>query len=177
MDHRNGPGIRPRPAERDDRRRKVEYLLIAGATTNKIAAAVGVNRKTVLLDAKAIRAEWGRARVEAYDRYAAEELVRLAKLQEAVWTDAMAGNIKAVGVALRISDQRCRMLGLYAPLHLDVQDDRLQSREDFDREVREHLARLDAADAAAVEAEARAIVTGERLNGDGRASATEKGES
>jgi hypothetical protein len=54
------------------------------------------------------------------------------------------------------------MLGLYAPLHLDVQDERLQSKEDFDKEVREHLARLDAAhaaaDAAAVEAEATAIL-------------------
>jgi hypothetical protein len=94
----------------------------------------------------------------AYDRYAAEELVRLAKLQEAVWTDAMAGNLKAMGVALRISDQRCRMLGLYAPLHLDVQEDRLQSRDDFDRQVKEHLARLDAADAAAMQAEADALL-------------------
>jgi hypothetical protein len=161
MDHRKGPGIRPTPAERDDRRRKVEYLLIAGTTINKMAAEVGVNRKTVLRDVKAVRTEWGRARVEAYDRYAAEELVRLAKLQEAVWTDAMAGNIKAVVVALRISDQRCRMLGLYAPLHLDVQDERLQSKSDFDREIKEHLARLDAADAAAIQAEAEALLARE----------------
>jgi hypothetical protein len=148
----------PTPVERDERRRKVEYLLIAGTTTNQIAAVVRANRKTVLLDAKAIRAEWGKARVEAYDRYAAEELVRLNTLQHAVWSEAMAGNVKAVGMALRISDQRCRLLGLYAPLHVDVKEERVQSKSDFDHGVQELLARIDAADAAAVQAEAEALL-------------------
>ena len=150
------------PAERDERRRKVAILLIAGATTNSIAATVGVNRKTVLLDAKAVRGEWARARIEAYDRYAAEQLVILGEVQRANWEATMRGDTKAATTVLRVCDQRARMLGLYAPLHLDVQDERLQSKEDFDKEVREHLARLDAAhaaaDAAAVEAEATAIL-------------------
>ena len=80
------------PAERDERRRKVAILLIAGATTNSIAATVGVNRKTVLLDAKAVRAEWARARVEAYARYAAEQLVILAEVQRANWEATMRGD-------------------------------------------------------------------------------------
>jgi hypothetical protein len=53
---------------------------------------------------------------------------------------------------LRVCDQRARLLGLYAPVPLDVHDDRLQSREDFDREIKERLARLDAAAAAAIQA-------------------------
>jgi hypothetical protein len=158
---------RATPIERDERRRKVEYLLIAGTTTNQIAAAVGVNRKTVLLDTRAIRAEWARARVEAYDRYAAEELVRLTKLQEAVWRDAMAGDIKAVGMALRISDQRCRLLGLYAPTKLNVSDERMQSKEAFDHEVQELLARLNAADLAARQAEADALLAGDENRREG----------
>ena len=157
------------PAERDERRRKVAILLIAGATTNSIAATVGVNRKTVLLDAKAVRAEWARARVEAYARYAAEQLVILAEVQRANWEATMRGDTKAAATVLRVCDQRCRMLGLYAPLHLDVQDERLQSKSDFDREIKEHRARRDAAhaaaDAAAVEAEATAILARDK---DGR---------
>jgi transposase len=176
------------PAERDERRRRVEHLTIAGSHVNAIAAALHVNRKTVLRDQYAIRAEWARARVDAYDRHASEELVRLAKLQEAVWGAALqVGTTYDVGEdgrrvprsledrkfslacareARMISDQRSKLLGLYAPLRLDVRDDRMQSREDFDREVMEHLARLDAADAGVVEAEARAILEGARRNGD-----------
>jgi len=155
------------PQAREYRRTQVEYLLIAGVPFRQIAERLGVNKNTVLADSKAVRAGWARARVEAYDRYAAEELVRLAALQRAVWIDAMAGNIKAVHIALRISDQRCRLLGLYAPLHVDVQDERLQSKPEFDREVKELLARLDAADAAAVEAEAKALLTGYENHGEG----------
>jgi len=156
---------RATPVERDERRRKVAILLIAGVTTNNIAETVAVNRKTVLLDAKAIRAEWARARVEAYDRYAAEQLVILAEVQRANWEAAMRGDAKASTTVLRVCDQRARLLGLYAPLHLDVRDERLQSKSDFDREIKEHLARLDAADAAAAEAEARAILARDK---DGR---------
>ena len=73
---------------------------------------------------------------------------------------------------LRVCDQQARLLGLYAPVPLDVHDDRLQSREDFDREIKEHLGRLDAADAAAMQAEADALAAGDRnrreeFNGDG----------
>ena len=169
---------RATPVERDERRRKVEYLLVAGTSTNQIATVVGANRKTVLQDATAIRVEWRRARIEAYDNYAAEELVRLAALQRAVWADAMRGDLKAVAEARRISDQRCRLLGLYAPLHVEVQDERLQSKSDFDQEVHELLARLDAADAATVQAEADALLADdkgdqEKLDGDGPSPAGE----
>jgi hypothetical protein len=64
----------------------------------------------------------------------------------------MRGDIKASTTVLRVCDQRARLLGLYAPVPLDVHDDRLQSREDFDREIKERLARLDAAAAAAIQA-------------------------
>jgi hypothetical protein len=145
---------RATPVERDERRRKVAYLLIAGVTTNKIAETVAVNRKTVLLDAKAIRAEWARARIEAYDRYAAEQLVILAEVQRANWEATMRGDTKASTTVLRVCDQRARLLGLYAPAKLDVQDERMQSRAAFEDEVQSLLAKLDAADPAAMQAEA-----------------------
>jgi transposase len=106
---------RATPVERDERRRKVAILLIAGVTTNNIAETVAVNRKTVLLDAKATRAEWAAARIEAYDRYAAEQLVILAEVQRANWEATMRGDTKASTTVLRVCDQRARLLGLYAP--------------------------------------------------------------
>ncbi len=164
---------RATPVERDERRRKVAILLIAGVTTNNIAETVGVNRKTVLLDSKAVRTEWARARIEAYDRYAAEQLVILAEVQRANWEATMRGDTKASTTVLRVCDQRARLLGLYAPLHLDVQDERLQSKSDFDREIKEHLARLDSADAAAAEAEARAILARKSKDSSERAAGQE----
>ncbi len=161
-----------KPAERDERRRKVAHAMVAGATVNQMAEVLHVNRTTVLADMKVVRDDWKRERLGAFERLSAEVLVRLDKLHEAVWKDALSTTItfeqriRAVAMALKITDQVSKLVGLYAPLRLDVRDDRMQSREDFDREVREHLARLDAADAGAVEAEARAILEGARSNGD-----------
>jgi hypothetical protein len=173
------------PVLRDDRRRRVEHLLIAGTPITRIAQAIGVNYKTALHDSMVIRQEWARARIDAYDKHAAEELVRLAKLQEAVWTAAMDVSrntepeggatdlnvrrfrLACVAEARRISDQRSKLLGLYAPIKLDVQDERVQSRSAFEEEVSTLLARLDAVDTAAVAEQAEAaLVEGVGRNGD-----------
>jgi transposase len=178
------------PVERDERRRQVEHLVIAGLSMRAIARALGCNYKTVVSDVGFIRGEWREARISAYDKHASEELVRLAKLQESCWAAAMSVGsrdpetnklrsleersfgLRAVGEARRVSDQRCRLLGLYAPLHVGVQEERMQPPSDFDREVHELLVRLDAADAVAAQAEADAPLPGdgddqEKLNGGG----------
>ena len=116
-----------KPAEREDRRRKVAFLLVAGATTNQIAENVGCSRITALADSKFIRAEWARSRLEAYDRYTAEQLVILAELQRANWQAAMSGDTRASTIVLRVCDQRAKLLGLYSPLKFDVRDEQLQS--------------------------------------------------
>lgn len=48
------------------------------------------------------------------------ELMRLDKLQAAMWKAAMEGDPRAVEVSLKISSQRCKLLGLDAPLRAEV---------------------------------------------------------
>ena len=48
------------------------------------------------------------------------EAARLDRLQAAVWTSAIRGDLKAVDRVLRISDQRARLLGLNAPLKTEL---------------------------------------------------------
>ena len=43
------------------------------------------------------------------------EMARLDALQLALWDDAMAGDVKAAGMVLRIIEQRSRLLGLDRP--------------------------------------------------------------
>lgn len=49
---------------------------------------------------------------DAIDQHRALELERLGALQLAVCDDAMAGEVKAAGRVLRITDTRIRLLGL-----------------------------------------------------------------
>lgn len=57
---------------------------------------------------KAVNAPRGRGRRTHW----APELARLDALQVYLWDGAMAGDVKPVGMVLRIIERRCRMLGL-----------------------------------------------------------------
>ena len=48
------------------------------------------------------------------------EADRLDRLQAAVWPAALRGDVKAIDRVLRISDQRCRLLGLNAPIKTEL---------------------------------------------------------
>jgi predicted transcriptional regulator len=101
-------------AEREDRRRKVAHLMLAHATHAEMARTLGVSRQTISSDVRYIRAEWKAERVEAYDRYQAEEIKRLEALERALWQDALAGKWLAVDRVLAIISQRSRLLGTEA---------------------------------------------------------------
>jgi hypothetical protein len=51
--------------------------------------------------------------VEGVDELRALELDRLDSLHEVVWPKALAGDLGAASVILRIMDKRARLLGLY----------------------------------------------------------------
>jgi hypothetical protein len=79
------------------------------------------------------------------------ELNRLDQLQAAIMSSAMRGDAKAVSAALKIMDHRAKLLGLYAPSQVKVNDWRTEilemvkagkiSREDAEKELGEDLAR------------------------------------
>ena len=49
---------------------------------------------------------------QAVDEYREVELTRLDALQSACWDAALAGDLRAISAALRVIEQRCRLLGL-----------------------------------------------------------------
>lgn len=79
------------------------------------------------------------------------ELNRLDQLQSALMRSALSGDPKAVTAALKIMDHRAKLLGLYAPNQVKVNDWRTEilemvktgkiSREDAEKELGEDLAR------------------------------------
>lgn len=56
----------------------------------------------------------------AVDEYRGLEAARLNELQRAVWPLAVAGDIAAVTACIRIIDRRAKLLGLDAPVLVDV---------------------------------------------------------
>ena len=102
--------------EREVRRLKVAEGLLAHRTALQIAADLKVNRNTVNADVAAIRREWAEYRADAFDRYSAEELLRLEALEAVQWPKAMAGDPWAWDRCLALSRERRLLLGTNAPM-------------------------------------------------------------
>ena len=155
-----------RPAtqeEREERRNLVAPLLLQHRSISQIASVVGADRKTVESDIRAIRDDWKNQRADAYDRWMAEELPKLA-LIEAEFFRQMAidhvvvseghvvagatdeGAKRMAGLAiLRVMDQRAKYIGLYAPTKQEVlvlSDDLLEQKRNELLEERERRLRL-----------------------------------
>lgn len=116
MARRNPAAYRPEVIERESR---VVELRRAGATFDVIAQVVGYGSSAGAY--KAFRRALDRTLVDSGTEECRElELLRLDRLQEALWTRAVGGDIPAIGSVLRIMDQRAKLLGLYAPLQTVV---------------------------------------------------------
>lgn len=113
-----GDAIRPRPrarktqrqVERATRKQEALTMRLAGVRIDRIAQLMGVHRRTVSL--------WIADAIRDIPREEADELrllesTRLDALQQAVWTDAMRGEPRAVDRVLAIMDRRARYFGLY----------------------------------------------------------------
>lgn len=61
-----------------------------------------------------------RAEMRSVESLRELENTRLDRLQAGLWTKALAGDVQAVDAILRISAQRAKLNGLYAPSKLDV---------------------------------------------------------
>src|SRR4051812_33274734 len=92
------------------RTRAVE-LLAKGCTYDEIARRVGYAHRGSAhrAVAKALRER----EAESIDCLRATQLTRLDELESAVWDQAVQGDYLAALAALRILDQRSRLLGLY----------------------------------------------------------------
>lgn len=92
------------------RRTRVVELVANGANYDEAAQEVGYANRS-----GAYKAYWkamGDREAEAVDTHRALELDRLDALQTAVWDRAVAGDIKAIDIVLKVMDRRIRLLGL-----------------------------------------------------------------
>ena len=88
----------------------VELATTTDLTYDQIASRVGYAHR-----GNVSRALWqalNERTTEAVDEMRALELHRLDRLQQALWEDAVSGDVRAVDAVLRIIDRRVKLLGL-----------------------------------------------------------------
>ncbi len=94
------------------RRETAVRLATEGHSYDEIARTVGyANRGTAW---RAVQQSLAESRLDAVDEHRALEMLRLDELQLSLWDKAMQGDIRAIQQALRIIEQRCRLLRLTA---------------------------------------------------------------
>ena len=103
------------------RRAQAIQLRLAGADYESIATQLEyASRGAAYTDiSRALDQALVEQRREA-DVLRQEELLRLDRLQRAVWSEAVKGDVPSVLAALRIVDRRCKLLGLDAPTRHEV---------------------------------------------------------
>jgi hypothetical protein len=91
------------------RARAVE-LVAQGKSYDEVATAVGYGHRGSAH--RAVSKALIEREFQGVDELRAVELARLNRLQSAIWTEAMGGDVRAVNTVVRIIDQRTRLLGL-----------------------------------------------------------------
>jgi hypothetical protein len=99
-------------AEARWKRTRAVELALEGRSYEEIAHAVRFAHQGSAH--RAVRKALSAREVEAVDDLRQEQLDRLDRLQEAVWDKALAGDLDAVALILKVIDQRSRLLGLAA---------------------------------------------------------------
>ncbi len=122
----NAPG-QPRMVAGKAREAQAVQLRMAGATYKEIADQLNYRGRQGAFEAvrRALVADQ-----DAVDEARDMELMRLDRLLRAVWTKAVGGDLQAVDRALKISDARAKLLGMYRPMKIDITD---RLREDAQR--------------------------------------------
>ena len=104
--------------ETAERERKALELRKAGATFDQIAEQCGYADKSGAF--YAIKRALSDIVPPAVEELRTLDSERLDRLLLAVWKQALDGDLKAVDRALRILDQRARLLGLNAPVQVGL---------------------------------------------------------
>jgi len=92
------------------RKARAVELALTGMPYDEIASAVGyANRGTAW---RTVQRALRDRTFKAVDEYREMELTRLDALQSSCWEQALAGELRAVEVVLRVMEQRRRLLGL-----------------------------------------------------------------
>lgn len=128
----------PKP-EVIDKERRVLELKLAGITFDRIAEQVGYTDGSAAC--KAYNRALKRTLQEPAQEVREAELLRLDKILSGIWRDAISGDTRAALTAVKVIQERAKLLGLYAPIKTETEITAYMGGTDIDREV-ERLARL-----------------------------------
>jgi DNA-binding transcriptional MerR regulator len=103
--------------EKIEKRAQVMALRLAGLSLSQIAQQMNVTPSAVRQMIDITLADQDRERVEAMREV---ENLRLDRMQQAVWADAISGDHKAIRTFLQISARRSKLNGLDAPVKIDL---------------------------------------------------------
>lgn len=109
MPARSGNGRFKRTPPTTERARQAVELRCSGMTYEQIAERLGVNKSTAY---RLVETTLERTLEEPAGHLRELEAARLDALQRAVWAKAIKGDLWAVDRALRLSEQRSKLLGL-----------------------------------------------------------------
>lgn len=98
---------------------KAVALRAAGHTYREIGKALNIDHSW----ARTLCVQWlGEVKYEGVEQLRDQEGARLDKLQQAVWRQAINGDLRAVQTVLRVMERRARLFGLDAPVRIEVSD-------------------------------------------------------
>jgi hypothetical protein len=103
-------------------RRRVLALELrkAGASVRAIADQLGAGKTTIARDLQRALADLLAVEVASMDELRALELARLDAALVAIWPKVRAGDLLAVDRLVRLSKRRSELLGLDAPVRVDI---------------------------------------------------------
>jgi hypothetical protein len=111
------PQARRTPEEEQLRRTEALSLRLAGMSFHQIADRMEITDRAARLLVQ--------TSLTTNERHVVNELreienQRLDRAQAAIWTQVLQGDLKSIGMFLRISGERSKLNGLYAPQKLDI---------------------------------------------------------
>lgn len=145
----------PRMAQAATQERQALELRKAGVTFQQIAAQLGY--RDAAGAHKAVTRALDRVPAMGVEELREVDSERLERLLLAVWQQAISGDLKAIDRALRILDQRARLLGLEVPKSVAAE---VSVHPGVPAEVEKKLA------AARAAVDGHALVVGEIIEGD-----------
>ncbi len=102
-------------AIREMRRSKVSANLLGGLTYRQMAETLDCSLGTIAADVKIILGRLRREQIDNMADHVQIQLTRLDRLLNAVWNDALEGDLAAIDRALKIMERQAKLLGLDEP--------------------------------------------------------------
>jgi hypothetical protein len=104
-----------------ERQRKAVQLRIAGCSYRRIATELNISAQQAHRDIAAALDASKAERDELTDQYRELELERLDAMTLSIWPSVQKGDCEAVRTAVRLSERRCRLLGLDAEVRTRIE--------------------------------------------------------